>query len=311
MNILILTPDGVGSTILQRLLTMTLYLEKIKVVNTHELTNGLCLKKGILAKEFDPKYSQKLEEIIELIKKSDKNTQIVSRLAKYHLDARRDSIQSQEKFFNFLNSFYEKKIMCIRNNIFEYALSWSIRERSGVLNVYDRKDKRSVMEVSEVDEDYFLKKCNEYVDYVYWIQDNFPNIEQVSYEDMITKSDFTIEKIIGYKDTYNKNFGVNLSLILKMEYDFFNLLITENNKKFSYTKEEKKALVLYKRLSGTLVDKKIIIGHPIKNTTLGDKKEQIKNFDRCLDKFYSFAKNHNWIDQSIANYDFWNGRNIC
>ena len=311
MNVLILTPDGVGSTILQRLLTMTLYLEKIKVVNTHELTNGLCLKKRILAKDFDLKYSQKLEEIIELIKKSHKDTQIISRLAKYHLDARRDSIQSQEKFFNFLNSFYEKKIMCIRNNIFEYDLSWSIRERSGVLNVYNRKDKRSVMDVSEVDEDYFLKKCNEYVDYVYWIQDNFPNIEQVSYEDIISNSDSTIEKIIGYKDTFNKNFNTNLSLILKMEYDFFNSLITENNKEFSYTKEEKKALVLYKRLSRTLIDKKIVIGHPIKNTTLGDKKEQIKNFDRCLDKFYSFAKNHNWIDQSIANYDFWNNNNIC
>lgn len=306
MNVLILTPDGVGSTILQRLLTMTLYLEKIKVINTHELTNGLCLKKGILAKDFNLKYSQKLEEIIELIKKSDKDTQIVSRLAKYHLDTRQDSIQSQKKFFNFLNSFYEKKIMCIRNNVFEYALSWSIRERSGVLNVYDRKDKRLVMEVSEVDEDYFLKKCNEYVNYVYWIQDNFPKVEQVSYEDMITNPDSIIEKIIGYKDTFNKNFDTDLSLILKMEYDFFNALITENNKEFSYTKEEKKALMLYKRLSNTLIDKKIIIGHPIKNTTLEDKKKQIKNFDQCLNKFYSFAKNHNWIDQSIANYDFWN-----
>jgi hypothetical protein len=311
MNILILTPDGVGSTILQRLLTMTLYLEKIKVVNTHELTNGLCFKKGILMKDFNLKYSQKLEEIIELIKKSDKNIQIVSRLAKYHLDARQDSIQSQKKFFNFLNSFYEKKIMCIRNNVFEYALSWSIRERSGVLNVYDRKDKKSVMEVSEVDEDYFLKKCNEYVNYVYWIQDNFPNIEQVSYEDMITNSDSTIKKITGYKDTFIKNFDVNLSLILKMEYDFFNSLITENYKEFSYNKEEKKALILYKKLAEMLVDKKIIISHPIKNTTLEDKKKQIKNFDRCLNKFYSFAKNHNWIDQSIANYDFWNDRNIC
>jgi hypothetical protein len=311
MNILILTPDGVGSTILQRLLTMTLYLEKIKVVNTHELTNGLYLEKGILAKEFGLKYSQKLEEITELIKESDKNIKIVSRLAKYHLDNRQDNIQSQKKFFNFLNSFYEKKIMCIRNNVFEYALSWSIRERSGILNVYDRKDKRLVMEVSDVDEDYFLKKCNEYVNYVYWIQDNFPNVEQVSYEDMITDSDATIEKIIGYKDTFNKNFDTNLSLILKMEYDFFNTLITENNKEFSYTKEEKKALMLYKILSNTLIDKKIIIGHPIKNTTLEDKKKQIKNFDRCLNKFYSFAKNHNWIDQSIANYDFWNDRNIC
>jgi len=311
MNILILTPDGVGSTILQRLLTMTLYLEKIKVVNTHELTNGLCLEKGILAKDFNLKYSQKLQEIIKLIKQSDKNTQIVSRLAKYHLDARQDNTQSQKKFFNFLNSFYGKKIMCVRNNVFEYALSWSIRERSGVLNVYDKKDKRSVMEVSEINEDYFLKKCNEYVSYVYWIQDNFPGVEQVSYEDMITDSDTAIEKITGYKDTFNKNLGANLSLILKMEYDFFNSLFTENNRKFSYTKEEKKALVLYKILSNTLIDKKIIIGHPIKNTTLEDKKKQIKNFDQCLDKFYSFSKYHNWIDQSIATYDFWNDRNVC
>ena len=44
MNTLILTPDGVGSTILQRLVTMALYLEKVPVVNTHELTNGLVLK---------------------------------------------------------------------------------------------------------------------------------------------------------------------------------------------------------------------------------------------------------------------------
>lgn len=311
MNTLILTPDGVGSTILQRLLTMTLYLEKNNVINTHELTNGLCLKKGILAKDFNLKYSQKLEEIAELVEKSDKSTQIISRLAKYHLDARKDKIQSQKTFFKFLDCFYQKKIMCIRNNIFEYALSWSIRERSAILNVYDRKDKRSVMKVSEVDEDYFLKKCNEYVGYVYWVQDNFPDVIQISYEDVVTNSDSTIEKITGYKDTFDKNFGANLSLILRMEYDFFNSLITKNNKKFSYTQDEKKALILYKKLSTILINRKIIINHPIKNTTLGDKKKQIKNFDQCLDKFYSFSKNHNWIDQSIATYDFWNYRNIC
>ena len=26
-----------------------------------------------------------------------------------------------------------------------------------------------------------------------------------------------------------------------------------------------------------------------------------------LEKFYSFARNHNWIDQSIATYDFYRG----
>ena len=60
-----------------------------------------------------------------------------------------------------------------------------------------------------------------------------------------------------------------------------------------------------------LIEKKIIINMPLKNTTLLDKQKQIKNFDNCLQQFYMFAKNHNWIDQSIATYDFWNKQNIC
>ena len=311
MNILILTPDGVGSTILQRLLTMALHLESVNVVNTHELTNGLYLEKGVPKKKFQLLYSQTLLDIIKLLESSNRDVTIVSRLAKYHIDTRKDSLKSQKIFFNFLNSFYKKKIMCVRNNIFEYAMSWSIRERSGILNVHDKKDKNSVMQVSEVDEDFFLKKCNEYVNYRNWVQYNFPDAEQISYEDMIIHSDFTIEKIIGYKNSFNKNFGINLSLILKMEYELFNSLITKNNKEFSYTKEEQKALILYKKLAEMLINKNVIIGHPIKNTTLEDKKKQIKNFNKCLNKFYSFAKNHNWIDQSTANYDFWNDRNIC
>ena len=41
MNVLILTPDGVGSTILQRIITLALHLMKDDVINCHELTNGL------------------------------------------------------------------------------------------------------------------------------------------------------------------------------------------------------------------------------------------------------------------------------
>ena len=44
MNVLILTPDGVGSTFLQRITTLALYLNKEDVVNCHELTNGLVEK---------------------------------------------------------------------------------------------------------------------------------------------------------------------------------------------------------------------------------------------------------------------------
>ena len=58
-------------------------------------------------------------------------------------------------------------------------------------------------------------------------------------------------------------------------------------------------------------DKNIIMNVPLKNTTLSDKKKLIKNFDACLEKFYAFAKNYNWIDQSKATYDFWNRNHIC
>ena len=50
----------------------------------------------------------------------------------------------------------------------------------------------------------------------------------------------------------------------------------------------------------------MIINHPIKNTTLTEKKNQIANYDNCVDKFKNFARNYNWIDQANINYDFWN-----
>jgi hypothetical protein len=43
MNVLILTPDAVGSTLLQRLITIYMQFHKYNkpVINLHELTNGL------------------------------------------------------------------------------------------------------------------------------------------------------------------------------------------------------------------------------------------------------------------------------
>jgi hypothetical protein len=315
MNTLILTPDGVGSTILQRLLTMTLYLEKIKAVNVHEISNGnICLKNGVLWKNLPhdlsskkaEDYSQKLLDIIELIQNSHKDTKIISKLAKYHLDNRQDSLSEQKIFFSFLNKFYEKKIMCVRKNIFEYGLSSSMLSGK-VTNIYKKEDKKFIMEKLEVDENYFIKRLKLYVSYINWVEDNFPDVEKIFYEDIVLHSDYIIEKITGYKDTFVKNFDVNLSDILKMEYDFFNWSMKKNNeKKIFYTKKKLKGLILYKKLAKNLIKNEVILGLPIKSTTLEDKKKQIKNYDRCLDIFYSFAKNYNWIDQGIATYDFWN-----
>ena len=41
--------------------------------------------------------------------------------------------------------------------------------------------KKKVFAVNEVREDYFLRKCQHYLDYTYWVKDNFPNSKIVVY----------------------------------------------------------------------------------------------------------------------------------
>ena len=306
MNYLILTPDGVGSTLLQRLLTMTLYLESHAVKNTHELTNGIGLEDGVASKTSGFDYSQSLDEIASVLRSSDPKTQLVSRVAKYHIDARKDSMEDCGVFYKFLNTHFNHQIACFRKNIFEYAMSWSIRNKSGVLNVYGKDDRIKVSKVSEVDEDYFINKCSAYVKYVEWIEKNFPNVTRIAYEDIVKDSDMIIQKVTGYQNTFKNKFGLSLDTILLQEYE----LLKQHNKKELH-KDQVKSLIKYKIMSKEMVQKKIITNVPLKNTTLTDKRKQIQNFDNCLEKFYKFARNHNWIDQSNATYDFWNNEYIC
>ena len=57
-NFLVLTPDGVGSTYLQRALTVYLQCANLDYWNTHELLNGLEIKDGNLYKNWAGKYNQ-------------------------------------------------------------------------------------------------------------------------------------------------------------------------------------------------------------------------------------------------------------
>ena len=66
MNFLVLTPDGVGSTYLQRALTVYLNISGDDYYNTHELLNGLLLDNdGNLFKKMQG-YCQSLSEICKL-----------------------------------------------------------------------------------------------------------------------------------------------------------------------------------------------------------------------------------------------------
>jgi hypothetical protein len=307
MNVLILTPDGVGSTILQRITTLALHLTQKDVINCHELTNGLIIKNNKIYKDFSLGYSQTLDDVINLLQQSEFS--LVSRLAKYHLDNRKDDLNSQKKFYNFLKNFNDKILICRRKNIFEYAMSWSIREKSKVFNVYQKKHRVAVREIDSVNPSFFLKKCEEYVRYAQWIEEKFKdyNHDVVYYEDFATDPDKEIKRIFNINNIFENTFGEKLGAIFQIEYLVSNRRVSlEDRSKF-------KPLIKYKKTMLKLEKQQILpagIAAPIKNTSLEDKKKMINNFEQCQELFYNFARQHNWIDISKINYDFWNKKNI-
>ena len=107
MNVLILTPDAVGSTLLQRMLTIYMQLHDFArpVINLHELTNGLAkyyspeFNREIVSKKSIEKwgYYQTLEQVVELLSSVDHYK--TSRLAHYHIKQRGDAIDQQIPFY--------------------------------------------------------------------------------------------------------------------------------------------------------------------------------------------------------------------
>ena len=181
MNVLILTPDRVGSTLLQRLITIYMLRKGFDqpVVNLHELSNGLekyyneKLGQEILGKPqgVDWGYYQTLPEIVNLLDSA--NHYKTSRLAHYHLVNRKDSIADQIKFYDYLNrNFYI--ISCRRDNLLEHALSWVIHGHSKHLNVYSAEQKIEVFDEiyqhgiigTQVTLENYLNKYHQYIQWV-------------------------------------------------------------------------------------------------------------------------------------------------
>lgn len=190
MNVLILTPDRVGSTLLQRVLTVYMLRKGFDkpVINLHELTNGLekyyndTLAQEVLGKPEGTNwgYYQSLGEIQNLLKSADHYK--TSRLAHYHIQRRQDSIADQLQFYNYLNeNFYI--ISCRRENLFEHVLSWGIQGHSKKLNVYSAQEKINVFydiykNKITIPKESLVKYLNRYRDYITWADTNF-NIQSM------------------------------------------------------------------------------------------------------------------------------------
>ena len=202
MNVLILTPDRVGSTLLQRLLTAYAVINQNNhplTVNLHELTNGIVsyhnntFDREMLGKK-DGKwgYHQSLNTIAELLENC--NHDVTARLAHYHIKRRNDSTGDQLAFYQYLNeNFYI--VATRRQNLFEHATSWAIVGESKNLNVYNHKQKHEVFEeISRtgitIQPEIIEKYMHQYDEYLQWVNCHFnvnawfdyerdlPNLEQ-------------------------------------------------------------------------------------------------------------------------------------
>jgi hypothetical protein len=303
MNYLVLTPDGVGSTYLQRALTVYLNSSGRNYYNTHELLNGLVLDSSNNLYKKMMGYRQSIEEIVKLIEKNEGN--IVSRLAQYHVEARlagewvdkgfipqsnifqeRNKHEDYTEFYDTCRNSYDKLIYCTRDP-FEYALSWCIRSMTGKLNVYSIKERVETHNEDssyDIDLEFFLSKLDQYKRYIYWVKDNFPNAVEVQYDDIHQDIDTVLSNISGKDYRMFDTWGVSLQDYSTMLYKVSKVY----NKNVHYSDN----LLEYQSL---LVSQKKLFrsGIPIKMNTLRDKSKSVTNFISSLDTYNKWATSSN------------------
>ena len=224
MNVLILTPDRVGSTLLQRLITvyMQSHTYDRPVINLHELTNGLMkyyspvFDREVLGKPTDRPwgYYQKLDEILEHLHSTDHYK--TARLAHYHILNRQDSLADQVPFYQYLNDNFFI-ISAQRKNLLEHALSWGIQGHSKKLNVYTHQEKIDTFaDIYQnritVDVNVMIAYLNKYVNYLRWVENHFTVNSYFEYETHLPKIE---EYILGLDifggqqtKTWNDTFGI-------------------------------------------------------------------------------------------------------
>lgn len=240
MNVLILTPDAVGSTLLQRMLTIYMQFHNFDrpVINLHELTNGL-------AKYYSPEfgrelvgknmlqnggYHQTLQQVVELLSSVDHYK--TSRLAHYHIRRRGDTHEQQVSFYRYLNeNFYI--IACRRTNVFEHGLSMTLNKVTKKLNVYNSHEKIDTFyEIYKsgvtLDPKVFERQLDAYKLYIDWSEQCFDIASYFNYEQDIPRLEQYILDLPVFatqldRVTWDQNFGISFNDWNKMHYACSNL----------------------------------------------------------------------------------------
>jgi hypothetical protein len=192
MNVIVLTPDRVGSTLLQRLLTVYMAAHNFDkpVINIHDITNGLEIyysdvfnqevlgKPQFASKNFPKKkwgYYQSLDTVVDLLEQVDHYK--TARLIHYHIKQRQDSLADQLHLYDYLNKNFFI-ISARRSNIFEYAISWAITLATKSFNVTTHDKKLDAYHKIykngiNIDPKIIEKYLTDYKNYLKWCDDHF------------------------------------------------------------------------------------------------------------------------------------------
>ena len=164
-----------------------------------------------------------------------------------------------------------------------------------------------------VSEEWFKQKCNEYVKYLEWAEKNFNITHKVYYEDLCSAPEREIKKIIKSTPLFKKKFGISIADYIKKEYELYENINSPTFREREDMEEIAKKVVKVKSYINQLTneDEQIMpTPLPIKNTSLLKKRKIVKNFNTCTKLFKDFAKSHNWIDQSLMDFDFWTNKRL-
>lgn len=296
-NYLVLTPDGMGSTYLQRLLTVYLNLVGYDYTNTHELLYGLELVDGCLKKNFSFGYSQSVIEIVNLLKANTSN--IVSRVAEYHVRYRQqERSEDYRSFYEQCNEVFPVQIMCMRDP-FEYALSWGIRNISGKLNVYSIKERIDTHPENinyTVDHAFFTQKLRNYNDYIYWCKDNFNITHIVHYNDLQSKADEVLRNITGLDCNFSELAGISIEDYNRVFYNASLYFQTVNKDLMPNKNLIIKTIKLRSYQNELIKSRRLISVIPHKMNTLADKSKKVQNFNTLLELYNRWAENRNDVE---------------
>ena len=294
-NYLILTPDGVGSTYLQRALTVYLNSAGLDYWNTHELLNGLDLLDGNLYKDFNLGYSQTLPEICGLLESTSNS--LVSRIAQYHITNRlRNNKEDYQQLYDTCNKKFDKIFYCTRDP-FEYALSWSIRHNTDKLNVYSIKERISVHgeDIKHlIDLDFFNRKLEQYSKYEYWAEDNFNITRAVNYDENHGDVDSMMKELTELDHNVKDRFGVSLQDYSIIRYMTSMYTQTKNKKWLPNKSKAKGVFEIHNFIRQLALDyNKLPTTIPVKMNTMQDKQKCVINFDDAVEVYNKWSTTTN------------------